>query len=88
MATPFKMKGHTLPGPNQKVSPMKEPFSLTGALIGAGISAAIGAGTSAISASAKKKAAKKKGKEDEARVATKEVASSMEQDMGTKTKII
>ena len=40
MGTPFKMKGHTLPGPNQKKSPMKiEPISGIAAIIG-GIKAA------------------------------------------------
>ena len=85
MGSPFKMKGHTLPGPNQKVSPMKEPF--TTALITAGIGAALSGGSAALQGAAKKKAAKKKAKEDKSREATQEVAGSMEQDMGSKTKI-
>ena len=58
MASPYKMKGHTLPGIKQKkASPMKEPISLTAALIGAGASLASTA-ASQVSASKKRKADK------------------------------
>ena len=36
---PFKLAGHTLPGPNQKASPMKEP--ITAAILGS-LAATIG----------------------------------------------
>ena len=91
MATPFKMKGHTLPGPKQKVSPMKEPFTLAAAGIiaaKAAIAAGVVTGISAIAKADAKKKAEKIEKESEAKVATKDVASSMEKDIGTKTKIV
>jgi hypothetical protein len=57
MASPYKMKGHTLPGIKQKkASPMKEPITIA-ALIGAGASLA-SAGAGQISASKKRKADK------------------------------
>tara|TARA_R110002074_G_scaffold255119_1_gene427596 strand:+ start:63 stop:311 length:249 start_codon:yes stop_codon:yes gene_type:complete len=36
MGAPFKMKGHTLPGPNQKSSPAKIAPAIVAALIGLG----------------------------------------------------
>ena len=59
MGTPFKMKGHTLPGPNQrKASPAKCP--LVAAIIPALASAAAGAVVSGVVGAGKKKDAKKR----------------------------
>ena len=90
MATPFKMKGHTLPGPNQKKSPANLiDFGLiSGPLIAAAVSSAVGAGTKAISAAGQRKAAKKKKEQDERRIAAEETAAAMEQDIETKTKLV
>ena len=57
MGTPFKMKGHELPGPNQKAAPMTEP--ITAALIGAAASGLISGTTSVISSAQKRKKAKR-----------------------------
>ena len=88
MGSPFKMGGHTLPGPNQKVSPMKAPLSaLAVGLISAGVTAAVGTGTAAISAAQKKKAAEKKEKKDKVVAANVEASESLDQDLGTETNI-
>ena len=58
-------------------SPMKEPFSLTAALITAGIGAAVSGGTAAISGAQKKKAAKKAAKEQKSAEANAAVSSNM-----------
>jgi len=61
----FKMKGHTLPGPNQKESPAKF-FITVPMLIAAGVSAAVGSGVSAITGSVKKKRQKRLASEKKA----------------------
>jgi hypothetical protein len=95
MATPFKMKGHTLPGPNQKVSPTKDFGLISGPLIAAGIakaaaaaaaSAAVSKGVGAIS----KAKAKKAGKISEAQGKAKEASAKSTEgmgDIGSKTKL-
>jgi len=87
MATPFKMKGHTLPGPNQKKSPMHlDPITLS-ALIAGGVSAAT-AGVGGLAKSAAKEKAEKKGKKDAARDKAQEGAAALgETKMGGKTKL-
>jgi hypothetical protein len=79
MATPFKMKGHTLPGPNQKKSPMTEPVTL----ILAGVSAA----TAAAKTAAARKAAEKKKIAGEKAEATASAQEGISKDIGSKTKI-
>ena len=87
MGTPFKMKGHTLPGIKQNpASPLKEPISaLTLALISGGISAAT-AGAKGLAAKKAAKKAEKGAKEKEARdaVAAGADATGVE---GSKTKL-
>jgi hypothetical protein len=74
MGTPFKMKGHELPGPNQRsASPMKEP--ITAALIGAAASGLIGGTTSAIGAGAKKRKAKKAAAQEKAAAGAQQAGS-------------
>jgi len=89
MATPYKMKGHTLPGIKQKKSPMKEPLSaLAVGLITAGATSALSAGTSAIAAKrAKKKEAKALAKANEQDAKTTGI-ESMGKKMGSSTKLV
>jgi len=76
MATPFKLKGHALPGPKQR-SPMKEPISLTTALlISAGTGLATG-GVKAIAAANKKKRKTKAENELKSQKALEEQKSIM-----------
>jgi hypothetical protein len=91
--TPYKMKGHSLPGPNQKKSPAKFVFT-TAAIIAAAkaaaisgaVSAAVGKGVGAIS---KAKASKKADKLDAQNKAKEASAKSTEGmgDIGSKTKL-
>jgi hypothetical protein len=85
--SPYKMKGHSLPGPNQKKSPMKmEPVTLS-MLIGAGISAAT-AGAKGLATKAAKKKAVEKTKRDEAlELANSGIDALSDKDMGSKTKL-
>tara|TARA_R100001377_G_C3180189_1_gene106333 strand:+ start:246 stop:521 length:276 start_codon:yes stop_codon:yes gene_type:complete len=89
MGTPYKMKGHTLPGIKQKESPAKllgiaalTTAALVKAAIGGAVSAGIGKGVGAISkAKAKKEAAKNKA--NEAAIRSTEGMGGI----GTKTKL-
>jgi len=83
MGTPFKMKGHTLPGIKQRVSPLKEP--ITAMLIGAGISAAT-AGAKGLAAKKAATKAEKAAAKSEARDKAQEGASASG-DIGSKTKL-
>tara|TARA_R100000935_G_C2795602_1_gene148009 strand:+ start:193 stop:477 length:285 start_codon:yes stop_codon:yes gene_type:complete len=94
MAKPFKMKGHSLPGPNQK-SPAK--FLITGAMI-AIAAAKAAAGTLASLAvnegvkAAKKPGEKKKQKELESKereaLAKEKAANAMSGEIGSSSKIV
>ena len=86
MATPFKMKGHTLPGPNQKKSPMKEPFSTTG-LIVSGVLTAAAAAKQAADAKRKKTEAKKAKASAEGQAATESQQAGISGEMGGSSKI-
>ena len=88
----YKMKGHSLPGPNQKGSPNKllGIASLTAAMIakaaiGGAVSAAVGKGVGAI---AKGKAKKDAAKTDAQNKAKQASAKSTDMgEIGTNTKI-
>ena len=88
----YKMKGHSLPGPNQKKSPAKllgiaalTAAMLAKAAIGGAVSAGIGKGVGAI---AKGKAKKKAAKLDAQNKAKQASAKSTDMgELGTKTKI-
>ena len=91
--TPYKMKGHSLPGPNQKKSPAKFVFT-TAAIIAAAKAAAISGAASAVvgkgvSAISKAKASKKADKLDAQNKAKEASAKSTEGmgDIGSKTKL-
>tara|TARA_R110000824_G_scaffold210583_1_gene396482 strand:- start:302 stop:586 length:285 start_codon:yes stop_codon:yes gene_type:complete len=94
MGAPFKMKGHTLPGPNQKKSPNKF-LGLTAAAIagikaamaGAAVSSAIGAGASAVSKSKANKRAEKKAASDREQQSLAK-AGEMGGEIGSKTKLV
>lgn len=88
----FKMKGHSLPGPNQKKSPAKIlgiATLTTAALIKAAVGGAISAGVSkGVGAISKAKASKKADKLDAQNKAKEASAKSTDMgDLGTKTKI-
>mgnify|MGYP003655581526 CR=1 FL=1 len=84
MGSPFKMGGHTLPGPNQKKSPMK--LAITTALIGAGVAAATTAANAKMAAD-RQKAARKAQLQKDAAEASRAGTEGMAKDM-TSTKII
>ena len=85
MATPFKMKGHTLPGIKQKKSPMHiDPITLS-ALIGAGVSIA-SKGVKGIAAKKAAKKAEEGAKKKEARDAATAGADAASVE-GSKTKL-
>ena len=92
MGTPYKMKGHSLPGPNQKKSPAKFVFTaaalaaLGKAAIGAGASAAIGAGAKAAAKPGQKKKAAKLEAQNKAKEASAKSTEGMG-DIGSKTKL-
>ena len=86
MGSPFKMGGHTLPGPNQKVSPMKIPGMVTAAIIGGAVTAATTAANAKMAAN-RAKAARKAQLQKDAAEASKEGTEGMAKDM-TSTKII
>ena len=95
MATPYKMKGHTLPGIKQKASPVKilGIATLTAAALAkaAAASAAAAAVTQGVGAISKKNASKKAEKLDlknEAKKKTEESTQAISGDMGSKTKIV
>jgi len=96
MASPYKMKGHTLPGPNQKKSPLKlDPLTLTALAIAAGKGADMAAGGTAIAkgvGALSNKAKKKKEQKAKDQAATQQgladQQSAMGGDIGSKTKIV
>ena len=90
MASPYKMKGHALPGPNQKKSPMKEPLSaLAIGLLSSAAGAAVSGGIGAISKSASNKKAEKAQKEQAAADARENAAASIgKKKIGSSTKLI
>ncbi len=88
----YKMKGHSLPGPNQKKSPAKLlgiAALTTAALVKAAIGGAVSAGVSkGVGAIAKGKAKKKAAKLDAQNKAKEATAKSTDMgELGTKTKI-
>ena len=84
MGTPFKMKGHTLPGIKQNpASPLKEP--MTAMLIGAGISAAT-AGAKGLAAKKAATKAEEAASKKEARDAAAAGANATGVE-GSKTKL-
>ena len=86
MGTPFKMKGHTLPGIKQRVSPLRlEPVTIA-AIIGAGVSAAT-AGAKGIAAKNKAKKDEKKASKDEAIAKSQSGADALASGEGSKTKL-
>tara|TARA_R110002096_G_scaffold158180_1_gene323486 strand:+ start:222 stop:515 length:294 start_codon:yes stop_codon:yes gene_type:complete len=97
MGTPFKMKGHTLPGPNQKKSPARDFGLISGPLTAMAIakaaavaaaSAAASKGIGAISkAKADKKAEQAEAKGRRAQASNKTTAATSG-DIGTKTKLV
>jgi hypothetical protein len=90
--SPYKMKGHSLPGPNQKKSPAKllgiaalTTAALIKAAVGGAVSAGVGKGVGAIS---KAKAKKKATKADAQNKAKEASAKSTDMgEIGTKTNI-
>ena len=90
----FKMKGHTLPGPNQKAAPAKllGIVGLTAAMIAkAAIGSAVGAGVSkGIGAISKAKSNKKADIKESQAEANQASAKSTEDigDVGSKTKLV
>ena len=93
MGTPYKMKGHSLPGPSQKKSPAKFVFTAAAlaalaakAAIGAGASAAIGAGVKAAAKPGQKKKAAKLEAQGKAKEASAKSTQGMG-DIGSKTKL-
>jgi hypothetical protein len=81
----FKMKGHTLPGPNQREeSPVKD---FGASLATAAIIAALSAGAKAGADKGKASKAKRAKHAAEASTHLQESAEAMSQEMGTKTDI-
>ena len=87
MGTPFKMKGHTLPGIKQNpASPLRlEPVTIA-AIIGAGVTAAT-AGAKGIAAKNKAKKDEKKASKDEAIAKSQSGADALASGEGSKTKL-
>ena len=95
MASPFKMSGHTLPGPNQKASPAKCPLialAIPALVKGAAAAAgglAVSKGVGALTKGKKNKKeadAKALAKNEEGAASS---AASMSGDIGTKsTKLV
>jgi hypothetical protein len=90
--SPYKMKGHSLPGPNQKKSPAKilgiaalTAAALAKAAVGGAVSAGIGKGIGAISKAKAKKRATKADAQNKAREAS--AKSTDMGELGTKSKI-
>ena len=90
--SPYKMKGHSLPGPNQKKSPAKilgiaalTTAMLVKAAVGGAVSAGVGKGVGAISKAKAKKRATKAGAQNKAKEASAKSADMGE--IGTKTNI-
>jgi len=86
MGTPYKMKGHTLPGIKQKKSPVKDFGLISGPLIAAAVSAAIGAGAKAAAKPGQRKKAAKLEAQNKAKEASAKSTEGMG-DIGTKTKL-
>ena len=101
MATPYKMKGHTLPGPNQKASPAKDFGLISGPIIAAAltkaalakaaltaaVSTGIGKGIGAISKNQTTKKAEIKEKQTDAKIASRRGTEGITKDIGSKTKL-
>tara|TARA_R110002153_G_scaffold253679_1_gene411804 strand:+ start:626 stop:919 length:294 start_codon:yes stop_codon:yes gene_type:complete len=90
--SPYKMKGHSLPGPNQKKSPAKilgiaalTTAMLVKAAVGGAVSAGVSKGVGAISKAKAKKIAEKAGAQNKAKEASAKSADMGE--IGTKTNI-
>ena len=90
--SPYKMKGHSLPGPNQKKSPTKilgiaalTAAMLAKAAVGGAVSAGIGKGIGAISKAKAKKRATKADAQNKAKEAS--AKSTDMGEIGTKSKI-
>ena len=93
MGTPYKMKGHSLPGPNQKKSPAKFVFTAAAlaalaakAAIGGAVSAGVSKGVGAISKAKATKKADKVGAQNKAKEASAKSIEGMG-DIGSKTKL-
>jgi len=93
MGTPYKMKGHTLPGIKQKESPAKFVFTAaalaalaTKAAIAGTVSAGISKGVGAISKAKASKKADKLNAQNKAKEASVKSTEGMG-DIGTKTKL-
>ena len=79
----FKMKGHALPGPNQKSAPAKLIFGLTAAMIaqaaiGGAASAAVTGGVSAAAKGSKKVKAKRDAAQNKASEAIGSISENTE----------
>jgi len=87
MATPFKMKGHELPGPNQrKDSPVKELGTLATIGLSALAGGIVSGGSSAIAAGSKKRKAKKAAAQEKAAAGIAEAGDMAEAGAGQKQK--
>jgi len=93
--SPYKMKGHSLPGPNQKKSPARDFGLISGPITAAAIakaaavaaaSAAASKGIGAISKAKAKKKADKLSSQNEAKEASAKSTEGMG-DIGSKTKL-
>jgi hypothetical protein len=91
--SPYKMKGHSLPGPNQKESPAKilgiaalTTAMLVKAAIGGAVSAGVGKGIGAISKAKASKKADKLDAQNKAKEASDKSTEGMG-DVGSKTKL-
>ena len=90
----FKMKGHTLPGPNQKASPLKD-FGISGTIAAiiaaakakAAVTAGVVSAASGIASAASKTAQKRKAEKLEGAGKLAEVTGGMKSP-GSKTRII
>ena len=100
MATPFKMKGHTLPGINQRLegdtdspdgrsksSAFQKQSPMKEPLTAMLIGTALSAGIGGASKAISNKNAMKKELEGNARNKSNDLSSSMSGDIGSKTKI-
>ena len=91
---PFKMKGHTLPGPNQKESPMKVAPWLAAAAAKAApyiphvVGAVIAGGTSVGIASAKAKETRRKEQEQKKIAALEKAGEGISEEIEGKTDLL
>jgi hypothetical protein len=91
--TPYKMKGHSLPGPNQKKSPARilgiaalTTAMLVKAAVGGAVSAGVGKGIGAVSEAKASKKADKLNAQNKAKEAYAKSTEGMG-DIGSKTKL-